>query len=163
MIHPLEFPLELDQILDLEMAFKVKWQSRWKNCTVFMILKNDPFIKQLSAQLETIEIKKSVDEAKLNAPEKSDLVTITFISLPIKESVDEAKPNSPEESDLVTVTFISLLDLEIKSKHNPDPITHVGKRQFPDASSESTSSEGFCDEELSSNKLKKIIKVEKKD
>ncbi|CAI8610403.1 unnamed protein product [Vicia faba] len=109
-IHdPLEFSLALDQMLDLEITFKVKWQPRWKNCSVVMILKNDPFIKQLGDQLETIE------------------------------------------------------NFDITSKHNSGPITPPGKRQFLDASSESTSSEGFCDGELSSNKLKNIIKVEKND
>ncbi|KAL5098029.1 hypothetical protein RYX36_002356 [Vicia faba] len=43
----LEFPLALDQMLNLEMTFKVKWQSHWKNCSVVMLLKNDPFIKEL--------------------------------------------------------------------------------------------------------------------
>ncbi|KAL5065187.1 hypothetical protein RYX36_026924 [Vicia faba] len=39
-IHdPLEFSLALDQMLDLEITFKVKWQPRWKNCSVVMILK----------------------------------------------------------------------------------------------------------------------------
>ncbi|KAL5078332.1 hypothetical protein RYX36_017316, partial [Vicia faba] len=31
---PLEFPLALDQLLSLEMAFKVKWQPQWNNCSV---------------------------------------------------------------------------------------------------------------------------------
>ncbi|KAL5099149.1 hypothetical protein RYX36_003476 [Vicia faba] len=47
-----------------------------------MLLKNDPFIKQLSDPFETVEIKESVDEAKPSAPEESDFVTITFVTLP---------------------------------------------------------------------------------
>ncbi|KAL5101078.1 hypothetical protein RYX36_005405 [Vicia faba] len=95
--YPLEFPLALGHMLDLKMDFKIKWQPRWKNCSMVMLLKNDPSIKQLGAKLETVE------------------------------------------------------DLDITSKHNLNSITPVGKRQFPGASSESTSSEGFCDGELSSN------------
>ncbi|KAL5098766.1 hypothetical protein RYX36_003093 [Vicia faba] len=52
---PLEFPLELDHMLDVKMAFKVKWHPHWKNCSVVMLLKNDPFIKKLSDQLEIVE------------------------------------------------------------------------------------------------------------
>ncbi|KAL5063752.1 hypothetical protein RYX36_025489 [Vicia faba] len=53
---PLEFPLAPDQVLDVKMYFKVKWQPRWKNCSVVMLLKNDPFIKQLSDQFEIVEL-----------------------------------------------------------------------------------------------------------
>ncbi|KAL5052380.1 hypothetical protein RYX36_033062, partial [Vicia faba] len=51
-------------------------------------------------------------------------------------------------------------DVEITSEHKPDPTTPIGKRQLPGGSSESTSFEGLCDGELSSNKLKMIIKLE---
>ncbi|XP_058741956.1 uncharacterized protein LOC131614380 [Vicia villosa] len=49
-------------------------------------------------------------------------------------------------------------DLEITSEHKPDAVAPAGKRHFPGASSESTTLEGLCDGEISSNKLKKIIK-----
>ncbi|XP_058731680.1 uncharacterized protein LOC131623307 isoform X2 [Vicia villosa] len=144
-IHdPLEFPLALDAMLNLEMAFKVKWHPRWKNCSVVMILRDDPFIKQLKAPWELPL------QAAGNVPSKTSEL------LQIKESVDEARTEAPEECDLVT-------DLEITSKHNPDPITPTSKRQLPDGSSESTTFEGLSEGELSSNKLKKIIKMEKKD
>ncbi|XP_058762726.1 uncharacterized protein LOC131636093 [Vicia villosa] len=68
----------------------------------------------------------------------------------IKESVDEAKTDANEDCELVT-------DLEITSEHKPDVVTPGGKRHLPAASSES------IDGELSSNKLKKIIKMEKID
>ena len=52
----LEFPFALDQMLNLELAFKVKWQSCWKNCSVVMLLKNDPFIKEIKGPWEAIEV-----------------------------------------------------------------------------------------------------------
>ncbi|XP_058769374.1 uncharacterized protein LOC131643240 [Vicia villosa] len=126
---PLDFPLALDQLLKLEMAMKVKWYPRWKNCSVVMIIKNDPIIQQLKEKWGTDEIKESVDEAKTDANEDCELVT----------------------------------ELEITSEHKPDAVTPPGKRHFPAASSESTDLEGLHDGELSSNKLKKIIKMEKID
>ncbi|XP_058738575.1 uncharacterized protein LOC131610581 [Vicia villosa] len=126
---PLDFSLALDQLLQLEMAMKVKWHPRWKNCSVVMIIKNDPIIQQLKEKWGTDEIKESVDEAKTDANEDCELVT----------------------------------DLEITSEHKPDAVTPPGKRHFPAASSESTDLDGLHDAELSSNKLKKIIKMEKID
>ncbi|XP_058733270.1 uncharacterized protein LOC131604872 [Vicia villosa] len=126
---PLDFPLALDQLLKLEMAMKVKWHPRWKNCSVVMIIKNDPIIQQLKEKWGTYEIKENVDEAKIDANEDCELVT----------------------------------DLEITSEHKPDAVTPAGKRHFPAASSESTDLDGLHDGELSSNKLKKIIKMEKID
>ncbi|XP_058726316.1 uncharacterized protein LOC131597649 [Vicia villosa] len=117
---PLDFPLALDQLLKLEMAMKVKWHPRWKNCSVVMIIKNDHIIQQLKEKWGTDEIKKSVDEAKTDANEDCELVT-------------------------------------------PDAVTPAGRRHFPAASSESTDLDGLHDGELSSNKLKKIIKMEKID
>ncbi|XP_058746207.1 uncharacterized protein LOC131619084 [Vicia villosa] len=81
----------------------------------------------------------------------------------IKESVDEAKIDALEDRELVTMSFILHSDLEITSEHKPDAITPAGKRHFPGASSESTTLEGLCDGELTSNKLKKIIKLDKND
>ncbi|CAI8583816.1 unnamed protein product [Vicia faba] len=72
----------------------------------------------------------------------------------VKESIDEAKTDAPDESDVVA-------DIEITFEHKPGSTTPTGKRQLPGGSSESTSFEGLCDGELSSNKLKKIIKLEK--
>ncbi|KAL5096410.1 hypothetical protein RYX36_000737 [Vicia faba] len=66
-------------MLDLKMAFKVKWQSRWKNCSVVMMLGNDPTIKQLTTKWEAIKIKEIVDKAKTDVLEESDSVTVTFI------------------------------------------------------------------------------------
>ncbi|KAL5064440.1 hypothetical protein RYX36_026177 [Vicia faba] len=54
--YVLECSLALDQMLNLEMAFKVNWQPRWKNCLVVMLLKNDPFIKELKGPWEAIEV-----------------------------------------------------------------------------------------------------------
>ncbi|KAL5068790.1 hypothetical protein RYX36_019677 [Vicia faba] len=66
--YPLEFPLALDQLLNLEMEFKVKWQSRWNNCSVVSILMDEPFIRQLKAPWDIDEVKESVDEAKTGVP-----------------------------------------------------------------------------------------------
>ncbi|XP_058776686.1 uncharacterized protein LOC131651016 [Vicia villosa] len=129
-IHdPLEFPLALDQMLDCKMAFKVKWQPRWKNASVVMLLKNDPFVKELADQFDTDEMKQPAVEA---------MTTV------------RSEPN-----------FV--VDLDVSSTHSTDPVTPTGKRHFPGASSESTTSDATCDGELSSNKLKKIIKIEKID
>ncbi|XP_058756262.1 uncharacterized protein LOC131629498 [Vicia villosa] len=138
---PLDFPLALDQLLKLEMAMKVKWHPRWKNCSVIMIIKNDPTIQQLKEKWRTGEEPILI---KIVIPE----------TLEIKESVDEAKIDVNEDCELVT-------DLEITSEHKPDAVTPAGKRHFPGASSESTDLDELYDGELSSNKLRKIIKMEK--
>ncbi|XP_058776377.1 uncharacterized protein LOC131650694 [Vicia villosa] len=54
--NPLDFPLALDQLLKLEMTMKVKWHPRWKNCSVVMIIKNDPIIQQLKEKWGTDEV-----------------------------------------------------------------------------------------------------------
>ncbi|XP_058774600.1 uncharacterized protein LOC131648886 [Vicia villosa] len=134
-IHdPLEFPLALDQMLDRKMDFKIKWQPWWKNASVVMLLKNDPFVKELADQFDTDEMKQPGVEA-----------TTTVLS----------------EPHFVVVRAFT--DLDVTSTHSTDPLTPTGKRQFPGASSESTTSDATCDGELSSNKLKKIIKLEKID
>ncbi|KAL5073927.1 hypothetical protein RYX36_012911, partial [Vicia faba] len=46
---PLEFPLGLDQLLNLEMEFKVNWQPHWNNFSVVRILRDEPFIRKLKA------------------------------------------------------------------------------------------------------------------
>ncbi|XP_058761316.1 uncharacterized protein LOC131634701 [Vicia villosa] len=140
---PLDFPLALDQLLKLEMAMKVKWHPRWKNCSVVMIIKNDPIIQQLKEKWGTDE-------------EPIPIQTVVPETLEIKESVDEAKTDANEDCELVT-------DLEITSEHKPDVVTPSGKRHLPAASSESIDLDGLHDGELSSNKLKKIIKMEKID
>ncbi|XP_058726749.1 uncharacterized protein LOC131598136 [Vicia villosa] len=143
-IHdPLEFPLALDQMLDRKMAFKIKWQPLWKNASVVMLLKNDSFVKELADQLDTDE-------------EVVPINSIPADQLEIKQAGVEATCTVLSEPDFV-------IDLDVTSTHNTYPITPTGKRQFPGASSESTTSDGTCDGELSSNKLKKIIKLEKID
>ncbi|KAL5068285.1 hypothetical protein RYX36_019172 [Vicia faba] len=70
----------------------------------------------------------------------------------IKESVDEA--NVMDDSEVISET-------EITSKLNPDSITPTAKRPNLGGSSESPTLGNFVDGELSSNKLKKQIKIEK--
>ncbi|XP_058762899.1 uncharacterized protein LOC131636289 isoform X2 [Vicia villosa] len=120
---PLEFPLDLDAMLDLDLALRVKWQPSWDSASVIMFIKDDEFVKQLKAPWADIQIKESVDKAKTDAADDCDVPT----------------------------------DLEITSKHNPEPLTPTAKRKNHHGSSESTS---VCDGELSSTKLKKIIKLE---
>ncbi|XP_058735330.1 uncharacterized protein LOC131607332 [Vicia villosa] len=116
-------------MLDCKMAFKVKWQPRWKNASVVMLLKNDPFVKELADQFDTDEMKQPAVEAMTTVRSEPKFV----------------------------------VDLDVSSTHNTDPVTPTGKRHFPGVSSESTTSDATCDGELSSNKLKKIIKIEKLD
>ncbi|CAI8584089.1 unnamed protein product [Vicia faba] len=148
---PLESPLALDQLLNLEMAFKVKWQLHWNNCSVMRILRNEPFIRKLKAPWD-------IDEEVVLVPfiTFDPLQVFTLLQFLVAQSVDEAKTGAPEE-------YVKETDLEITSKHNPDPMTFIGKREFPGGSSESTTSEGFCNGELSFNKFKKTIKPEKSD
>ncbi|CAI8590927.1 unnamed protein product [Vicia faba] len=142
---PLEFSLVLYQLLNLEMAFKVKWQPRWNNFYVVSILRDEPFIRQLKAPWDIDE-----DKEVVVGP------SITSDPLQVKESVDEAKTGAPKDC-------VKEMDLEITSKYNPDPTTPIGKRDFHGGSSESTTSKEFCDGQLSSNKLRKTIKLKKND
>ncbi|XP_058787891.1 uncharacterized protein LOC131662193 [Vicia villosa] len=128
---PLKFPLALDKMLGLEIAFKVKWQPDWKNFSVVMLLRDEGVINQLKAPWPS-EIS-SISEP-INAP-----------ALQINESVDER--GVVDECDVIT-------DLKITSKHNPEPVTPTAKRQAPDGSSESTTMKNLCNGELSSTKLK---------
>ncbi|XP_058748505.1 uncharacterized protein LOC131621467 [Vicia villosa] len=132
---PLDFPLALDQLLKLEMAMKVKWHPRWKNCSVVMIIKNDPIIQQLKEKWGTDE-------------EPIPIQTVVPETLEIKESVDEAKTDGNEDCELVT-------DLEITSEHKPDAVTPGGKRHLPVASSESIDLDGLHDGELYNNDVAK--------
>ncbi|CAI8618474.1 unnamed protein product [Vicia faba] len=63
---PLEFPLALDQLLNLEMAFNVKWQPRWKNCSVVILFRDEPFIKQLKAPWDIVEDLEIISKHNLN-------------------------------------------------------------------------------------------------
>ncbi|XP_058759281.1 uncharacterized protein LOC131632531 [Vicia villosa] len=134
---PLEFPLALDKMLGLDLALRVKWQPSWDSASVVMFIKDSDFVKQFKAPWTDSQVVSSEPSA-------------TPLPLQIKESVDEAKTDAADDCDVVT-------DLEITSKHNPEPLTPTAKRQNHDASSESTS---VRDGELSSTKLKKIIKLE---
>ncbi|XP_058788369.1 uncharacterized protein LOC131662571 [Vicia villosa] len=92
-IHdPLEFPLALDQMLDRKMAFKIKWQPQWKNASVVMLLKNDPFVKELSDQLDTAE--ESVDEVKGIALSEPD-----FVVDALSNSEDDYSSSNTSDSD----------------------------------------------------------------
>ncbi|XP_058762898.1 uncharacterized protein LOC131636289 isoform X1 [Vicia villosa] len=134
---PLEFPLDLDAMLDLDLALRVKWQPSWDSASVIMFIKDDEFVKQLKAPWADIQVVNSEP-------------SVTPLPLQIKESVDKAKTDAADDCDVPT-------DLEITSKHNPEPLTPTAKRKNHHGSSESTS---VCDGELSSTKLKKIIKLE---
>ncbi|XP_058726383.1 uncharacterized protein LOC131597723 [Vicia villosa] len=154
---PLEFPLALDKMLDLELAFRVKWQPSWDSCSVVMLIKDKPFVQQLKAPWEhTQKVSTSqpsvtpLTEQKVSTSQPS----VTPLTEQIKESVDEAKTDAAEECEILT-------DVEITSRHNPDPVTPTAKRHIGDGSNESTTVAGMCDGELSSTKLKKIIKLEK--
>ncbi|XP_058759460.1 uncharacterized protein LOC131632748 [Vicia villosa] len=142
---PLDFPLALDKLLDQELAFKVKWQPDWSNCSVIMLVKEKPIVDQLKAEW--------VDATTVNTQQLSAPVNH------IKESVDEAVPI--DDSDIVT-------DPEITSKLHGEPLTPTAKRQSPDPSIESTGHATHSEGDLSSTKLKKptiitrkLVKIEK--
>ncbi|XP_058774959.1 uncharacterized protein LOC131649219 [Vicia villosa] len=136
---PLDFPLALDKLLDQELAFKVKWQPDWSNCSVIMLVKDKPIVDQLKAEWVDAT---AVTSQQLNAPVNH-----------VKESVDEAVPI--DDSDIVT-------DLEITSKLHGEPVTPTAKRQNPDPSIESTSHATHSEGDLSSTKLKKPTRITRK-
>ncbi|XP_058751158.1 uncharacterized protein LOC131624214 [Vicia villosa] len=137
---PLDFPLKLDAMTGLDLALRVRWQPSWDSCSVIMFVADKPFVKQFGEQWQPTQANHTSSEP-----------STTKLPPQIKESIDEANTAAADDCDILT-------DLEITSKHNPDPQTPTAKRQNHDGSSESTT---VCDGELSSTKLKKIIKLEK--
>ncbi|XP_058777014.1 uncharacterized protein LOC131651367 [Vicia villosa] len=135
---PLEYPLALDKLVGKQKAFKVKWQPLWDSCSVVSIAEDNDIFKQLS------------ESCGLDDVQVTDLPPTPLLQ--IKESVDEA--NAIEESEVIAET-------EITSKLSSDLVTPTAKRSNPDGSSESTTLMNLTDGELSSNKLKKQIKIEK--
>ncbi|XP_058784404.1 uncharacterized protein LOC131659197 [Vicia villosa] len=75
---PLEFPLALDALVELDLAFKVKWQPSWNNTTVVSIYKDKTVIKDLENSMP-----------KPLAPSTS---SATPKKLQITESVNDALP-----------------------------------------------------------------------
>ncbi|XP_058758391.1 uncharacterized protein LOC131631625 [Vicia villosa] len=116
---PLEFPLALNAMLDLDLALRVKWQPSWDSASVVMFIKDSEFVKQFKAPWTDTQV---VSSEPFGTP----------LPLQIKESVDEAKTDAADDCDVVT-------HLEITSKHNPEPLTPTAKRQTHDGSRESTS------------------------
>ncbi|XP_058776139.1 uncharacterized protein LOC131650446 [Vicia villosa] len=108
-----------------------------------------------ASQLRNTMIQAGITDP-LDFPLALDQLLKLEMAMKIKESVDEAKTDANEDCELVT-------DLEITFEHKPDAVTPGGKRHLPAASSESIDLDGLHDGELSSNKLKKIIKMEKID
>ncbi|XP_058768001.1 uncharacterized protein LOC131641718 [Vicia villosa] len=137
--NPLDFPLALDKLLDQELAFKVKWQPDWSNCSVIMLVKDKPIVDQLKAEWVDAT---AVSSQQLNAPVNH-----------VKESVDEDVP--VDDSDIVT-------DPEITSKLHGEPVTPTANRQNPDPSIEFTSHATHSEGDLSSTKLKKSTRITRK-
>ncbi|XP_058741854.1 replication protein A 70 kDa DNA-binding subunit B-like [Vicia villosa] len=57
MIHagitdPLDFPLKLDAMLDLDLALRVRWQPSWDSCSVIRFIDDKLFVKQFGAPWE---------------------------------------------------------------------------------------------------------------
>ncbi|KAI5418770.1 hypothetical protein KIW84_043119 [Lathyrus oleraceus] len=129
--------LVFDTLLGVEIEFKIKWQSHWTSCSVVMILQDEAVINQLKSPWEQEKV--------------TSQLAMTPQLLQIKESVDEAKSDVVEYWEVVT-------EVEITFKHNPKPVRPTPKRQHPDGLSESTTLISLYDGELSSTKLKKIIK-----
>ncbi|XP_058764091.1 uncharacterized protein LOC131637518 [Vicia villosa] len=127
-----------------------------KSCNFVFWNRECEMLLGLSAsQLRNTMIQAGITDP-LDFPLALDQLLKLEMAMKIKESVDEAKTYANEDCELVT-------DLEITSEHKPDAVTPAGKMHFAGASSESTDLDGLHDGELSSNKLKKIIKMEKID
>ncbi|XP_050915534.1 uncharacterized protein LOC127130595 [Lathyrus oleraceus] len=95
--NPLEFSLVLDNLIGHGFAFKVKWQPRWKNASVMMVVHDKETIHKLLAQWEVC--KPTTNEVKLFDDQLNQ----------IRESVDETM--LAEEWNIIN-------DLEITSKLN---------------------------------------------
>ncbi|KAL5081132.1 hypothetical protein RYX36_009553 [Vicia faba] len=80
-------------MVDLEIAFKVKWQPDWKNCSVVMILRDRAVINQLKAPWAA--------EVPLNSQ------PIDTPALQIKENVDEV--TTIDECDALTIMVLCVL------------------------------------------------------
>ncbi|XP_058728172.1 uncharacterized protein LOC131599952 [Vicia villosa] len=87
---PLEFPLDLDAMLDLDLALRVKWQPSWDSASVIMFFKDDEFVKQLKAPWADTQVGNSEP-------------SVTPLPLQIKESVDEAKTDAADDCDVPTL------------------------------------------------------------
>ncbi|XP_058775663.1 uncharacterized protein LOC131649936 [Vicia villosa] len=132
--------------------FEIEVTHGGKSCNFVFWNRECKMILGLSAsQLRNTMIKDGITDP-LDFPLAVDQLLKLEMAVKIKESVDEAKTDVHEDREL---------DLEITFEHKPNIVTPAGKRHFPSASSESTNLEGLYDGELSSNKLKKIIKLEK--
>ncbi|XP_058757343.1 uncharacterized protein LOC131630581 [Vicia villosa] len=92
---PLEFLLALGKMLSLEIAFKVKWQPNWNNCSVVMLLRDKAIINQLKApwpseispilqpiDAPALQIKESFDEA--TAVDDCNVITVLILVPPNK-------------------------------------------------------------------------------
>ncbi|XP_058784014.1 uncharacterized protein LOC131658771 [Vicia villosa] len=73
---PLDFPLKLDAMLDLDLALRVRWQPSWDSCSVIMFVDDKPFVKQFSTPWEPTQIKENVDEANTAAADDCDILTV---------------------------------------------------------------------------------------
>ncbi|XP_058776860.1 uncharacterized protein LOC131651209 [Vicia villosa] len=99
---PLDFPLALDKLLDQELAFKVKWQPDWSNCSVIMLVKDKSVVDQLKAEwVAASTIKESVDEAV--PVDDSDIVTDPEITSklhgePVTPTAKRQNPDPSNES-----------------------------------------------------------------
>ncbi|XP_058745168.1 uncharacterized protein LOC131617916 isoform X3 [Vicia villosa] len=137
---PLDYPLALDGLVGLTMAFKVKWQPSLNNATVVSIYQDRSVINQLLH---------SWGQESIPSPSReADIIK------QLTESVDEAVTN--EDCTVVT-------DVDITSEHIPLPVTptSANKRIAPPISNDNVASSEIPAGEQSSTKMKKIIKVEK--
>ncbi|XP_058774953.1 uncharacterized protein LOC131649214 [Vicia villosa] len=117
---PLDFPLKLDAMLDLDLALRVRWQPSWDSCSIIMFIDDKSFVKQFGAPWEPRQANVAVSEPSGTEPSG------TKLAVQIKESVDEANTAAADDCDVLT-------DLEITSKHNPDPQTPTAKTMMAQA------------------------------
>ncbi|XP_058780943.1 uncharacterized protein LOC131655057 [Vicia villosa] len=158
---PLEFPLALDALVGLDLAFKVKWQPSWNNATVVSIYEDKAVIKELE-KLMPQPLAPSPSPA---TPKKLQITESVNDALPIDDwnVVDEQDVTSDQIMLTPTPSATSKTDAPgISTEHSPLPATPsvASKRFAPQGSFDLTLANGLCDEQGSTTKLKKIIKLE---
>ncbi|XP_058736051.1 uncharacterized protein LOC131608135 isoform X3 [Vicia villosa] len=186
---PLEFPLALDGLVGLKLVFKVKWQPSWNNATVVSIYDDKAAFKQLEDSMDQALAPSlsSPTPNKMQAPSLSsptpNKMQVPSLSSPtpnkmeIVETVTESLPiddwNMVDQDIDVTSNQIMLTPApsatskndasQLSTDNSPMPTTPAAtaKRIAPQVSSDDTLATAFCEEQGSSTKLKKIIKLEK--
>lgn len=100
-----EFPPIMDDLAEKTMVFKVKWQPRWKSCSVVCYKEGEAFIDRVRAKFPNLV------EAE---PEIENLAADVMM--------DNTNPNPTASNEDVT---ISTHDLSASSEYDPDGLTQI--------------------------------------